>query len=64
MTGRAPFESLSFGWNPDTFFETYNDEYHGPYGIIIIIALVLRLLELKGIVLHCSASVVNQGNFI
>lgn len=64
MTGRAPFGSLSFGWNPDTFFGTYNDEYHGPYGIIIILALVVRLLELKGIVLHCSASVVDGAGII
>jgi hypothetical protein len=64
MSGRFPFEELSFAWNPDTFFATYNSAYHGPYGIIVILALVLRLLDLKGIVLHCSASVVNGAGII
>ena len=64
MTGQAPFCSLTFGWNPDAFFKTYNDEYHGPYGIIVIMALVLRLLDLKGVVLHCSASVVDGAGII
>ncbi len=64
MSGREPFNTLSFGWNPDTFFETYDNEYHGPYGIIIILALVLRLLELQGVVLHCSAAVVDGAGII
>lgn len=64
MTGRVPFEKLSFAWNPATFFKTYRDAYHGPYGIIVILALVLRLLELKGIILHCSAAVVDGTGII
>lgn len=64
MTGEPPYELLSFDWNPDTFFKTYNDDYHGPFGIIIILALVLRLLGLKGIVLHCSSSVLNETGII
>ncbi len=64
MSGRFPFEELAFAWNPDTFFSTYSSACHGPYGIIVILALVLRLLDLKGIVLHCSAAVVNGAGII
>ena len=64
MTGHIPYEALTFEWNPDTFFDVYNDEHRGPYGIIAVLALVLRLLYLKGIVLHCSASVVDGVGII
>ena len=64
MTGVLPYQNLTFEWNPDTFFKMYNDEYHGSYGIIVILALVMRLLCLKGIVLHCSASVIDGVGII
>ena len=64
MTGAIPYDDLTFEWNPDTFFTVYNDEYHGSYGIIVILSLVMRLLCLKGVVLHCSASVINGFGII
>lgn len=64
MSGREPFDALTFGWNPDAFFETYNNAQYGSYGIIVILALVLRLLELQGVVLHCAAAVVDNAGII
>ncbi len=64
MTGALPYENLTFEWNPDTFFAVYNNESCGPYGIIAVLALVMRLLCLKGIVLHCSAAVVDGVGII
>lgn len=64
MTGAAPYENLTFEWNPDTYFELYNNEYHGSYGIIVILALVMRLLALKGVVLHCASAVIDGAGII
>ncbi|MFO7938072.1 MAG: hypothetical protein R6V06_10780 [Kiritimatiellia bacterium] len=64
MTGETPFEELSFAWNQDSFFETYNNKRLGSFGIIAVLALVLRLIELRGVVLHCSASVVDGAGII
>jgi len=62
MTGQAPFERLRFEWHPTAFDAMYRNEVYGTYGIIAILALVLRLLPLGGLVLHGSAQVVDgQG---
>lgn len=59
MTGRAPYERLRFAWHPSAFSAMYEREFYGPYGIIAILALVLRLLHVGGFVLHGSAQVVD-----
>ena len=64
MQGAAPYESISFEWNPDIFFEMYNDHYHGPYAIIVILSLVIRLLYLEGIVIHCSVAAFGETGII
>ncbi|MFA7174217.1 MAG: hypothetical protein WC340_12565 [Kiritimatiellia bacterium] len=64
MTGTRPYDQMTFEWNPDTYFEMYENAYHGPYGIIVILALVMRLLYLKGIVFHSAAAVINGSGII
>jgi len=64
MTGVYPYQNLTFEWNPDTFFAMYNNVYHGSYGIVVILALVMRLLALKGVVLHCAAAVIDGAGVI
>jgi hypothetical protein len=59
MTGRKPYERLSFEWHPTAFAKMYRSETRGPYGIVAILALVLRLLHLNGFVMHGSAQVVD-----
>lgn len=59
MTGGRPFERLTFDWHPTAFEAMYQREFHGPYGIVAIMALVLRLSHLKGFVVHGSAQVVD-----
>jgi hypothetical protein len=59
MTGDVPFERLSFEWHPTAFEALYRNEVYGTYGIIAILALVLRLLHLGGFVMHGSAQVVD-----
>lgn len=64
MTGARPYEKMTFEWNPETYFKMYANAYHGPYGIIVILALVMRLLYLKGIVFHSAAAVVDGSGII
>jgi hypothetical protein len=52
MTGRAPFDQLRFEWHPAAFEAMYRNETYGTFGIVAIMALVLRLLPLGGLVLH------------
>ncbi len=59
MTGDAPFERLNFEWHPTAFEALYRNEVYGTYGIVAILALVLRLLHLDGFVMHGSAQVVD-----
>ncbi len=59
MTGREPYERLRFEWHPTAFSAMYDREFYGPYGIVAILALVLRLLPLGGFVMHGSAQVVD-----
>ena len=58
MSGRVPFERLRFEWHPTAFEAMYRNEVYGSYGIIVILALVLRLLHEGGLVMHGSAQVV------
>lgn len=64
MHGAQPYDGMTFEWNPDTYFQMYDDEIHGPYGIIAILALVMRLLALKGVVLHSAAAVIDGAGII
>lgn len=64
MTGRAPFEQLRFEWHPTAFAAMYRNEAYGTFGIVAILALVLRLLPLGGLVLHGSAQVVDGAGII
>lgn len=64
MTGREPYERLRFEWHPTAFNAMYDREFYGPYGIVAILALVLRLLHLDGFVMHGSAQVVDGGAII
>ena len=59
MTGGIPFNRLSFEWHPTAFDSMYRNEKYGSYGIIVILALVLRLIHAEGLVLHGAAHVVN-----
>lgn len=59
MTGRVPFEHLCFEWHPTAFDAMYRNEVYGSYGIVVILALVLRLLHSNGLVIHGSAQVVD-----
>lgn len=64
MTGEAPFERVRFEWHPTAFEAMYRSETHGLYGIVAIVALVLRLLPVGGMVLHGSAQVVDGQGII
>ena len=64
MTGDSPFERLRFEWHPTAFEAMYRNEVYGTYGIIAILALVLRLLPLGGLVVHGSAQVVDGQGII
>ena len=64
MTGEPPFERLRFEWHPTAFEAMYRNEVYGTYGIIAILALVLRLLPLGGLVLHGAAQVVDGKGII
>jgi len=59
MTGDAPFDRLRFEWHPTAFDAMYRNEAYGSYGIIVILALVMRLLHAEGLVLHGAAQVVD-----
>jgi hypothetical protein len=58
MTGEAPYARLRFDWHPFAFDEMYHNEVYGRFGIVAILALVLRLLHLDGLVMHGSAQLV------
>lgn len=64
MTGAVPYERLRFEWHPTAFEAMYRNEAYGMYGIVAILALVLRLLPLGGLVLHGSAQVVDGQGII
>ena len=64
MTGRAPFDQLRFEWHPAAFEAMYRNETYGTFGIVAIMALVLRLLPLGGLVLHGSAQVVDGAGIL
>ncbi len=64
MTGESPFGRLRFEWHPTAFEAMYRNEAYGMYGIIAILALVLRLLPLGGLVMHGSAQVVDGQGII
>lgn len=64
MTGVRPFDRLAFEWHPTAFDAMYQREFYGPYGIVAILALVLRLSHLCGFVMHGSAQVVDGGAII
>lgn len=64
MTGRAPFEQLRFDWHPAAFEAMYRNEAYGAFGIVAILALVLRLLPLGGLVLHGSAQVIDGAGIL
>ena len=64
MTGAAPFGRVRFEWHPTAFEAMYRNETHGMYGIVAIVALVLRLLPVGGLVLHGSAQVVDGQGII
>ncbi|MDD3582999.1 MAG: hypothetical protein PHG74_03160 [Kiritimatiellae bacterium] len=64
MTGHAPFEQLHFEWHPTAFDAMYRDKVYGPYNIVAILALVLRLLPLGGLVLHGSAQVIDGAGIL
>ena len=64
MSGQAPYDALRFEWHPTAFEPMYRNETYGMYGIIVIIALVLRLLPLGGLVLHGSAQVLDGAGII
>lgn len=59
MTGVSPFDLLRFEWHPTAFEAMYRNEVSGTYGIVAILALVLRLLPLGGLVIHGSAQVID-----
>lgn len=64
MTGVPPYEQLRFEWHPTAFEAMYRNETYGTYGIVAILALVLRLLPLGGLVLHGSAQVLDGKGII
>lgn len=64
MTGEAPFEGLDFEWHPTAFEAVYRNEVYGTYGIVAILALVIRLVDLGGFVMHGSAQVVDGRGII
>ena len=64
MTGEPRFERLRFEWHPTAFEAMYRNEYYGTFGILAVLALVLRLLPLGGLVLHGSAQVVDGQGII
>ncbi len=64
MSGAYPFEELCFVWNPETYFKTYCDPRRGYFMIIPVLAMVLRLLQLRGFVLHSSAAVIDGAGVI
>ncbi len=64
MSGHAPYDALRFEWHPAAFAQMYRNEVYGMYGIVALIALVLRLLPLGGLVLHGSAQVLDGAGII
>ena len=64
MTGASPYERLRFEWHPTAFEAMYHNEELGMYGIVAILALVLRLLPLGGLVFHGSSQVVDGHGII
>ncbi len=64
MTGREPYERLRFEWHPEAFDAMYRNEVYGRFGIVAILALVLRLLHSDGFVLHGSAQSVDGRGVI
>lgn len=64
MTGSLPFERLRFEWHPTAFEALYGRAACGPFNVVAILALVLRLLPLGGLVLHGAAQVVEGMGII
>ncbi len=64
MTGAYPFERLRFEWHPTAFEELYRQQVYGPYNIVALLALVLRLLPLGGLMMHGSAQLVEGQGII
>jgi len=59
MSGSVPFDHLRFEWHPTAFAAMYRNKIYGTYGIVVILALVLRLLHAGGVVIHGAAQVVD-----
>ena len=64
MTGTFPFERLRFEWHPTAFEAMYRQQVYGPYNIVALLALVLRLLPLGGLMMHGSAQIVEGQGII
>ena len=64
MTGKSPYGHLRFEWHPTAYEAMYHNEELGMYGIVAILALVLRLLPLGGLVIHGSSQVVDGHGVI
>ena len=64
MTGVFPFERLRFEWHPTAFEEMYRQQVYGPYNVVALLALVLRLLPLGGLMMHGSAQIVEGQGII
>ena len=59
MTGAAPFEDLAFEWHPTAF-----EEWGGDFRVAVTLALVLRLIHMRGFVMHGSAQVMGGEGII
>ncbi len=64
LVGSEPYARLRFEWHPVAYDALYRNETYGSYGIVALLALVLRLLPLGGLVLHGSAQVIEGGAVI
>ncbi|MDD4102769.1 MAG: hypothetical protein PHU80_09105 [Kiritimatiellae bacterium] len=64
LTGDAPYSRIRFEWHPTAFEQMYRNEEYGTYGIVVLMALVLRLLSLGGLVMHGSAQVLDGAGII
>ncbi len=64
MTGEPPYSSLRFEWHPTAFEQMYRNDEYGNYGIVVLMALVLRLLPLGGLVMHGSAQILDGMGII
>lgn len=60
LSGSAPYSELSFEWHLTAFDAMYKpDQPHGRFGTIILVVVILRLLALRGVVVHGAAQVVD-----